>query len=263
MAAEELGDLSLRVIVLEVRGQEPSVSITREEVAERRASGKALMAWHLGRLNRGSDGRFGELSVTDHNATAGGRRRDRTVILEHAAVGQRRIARTVRNQGQRLGFVHQAGRREPQDLGVSAPSPALRVRAQARLDRVESDVPEGGEQVLVGLYQATAIPTLEQMPDPVVSTVERLCVGAVEPGHPTSEVWSRRLEDQVIVVDHQAVGQAGPVAKALHTPAYGDELCAVAIVFEDGLASIATVEHVVDPVLDLRAYRPGHAVLPS
>jgi hypothetical protein len=107
--------------------------------------------------------------------------------------------------------------------------------------------------MLVGLHQATAVTPLEQVPDTAVAPVERLRVGAVEPRHPAREIRPWRLEDEVIVVDHQAVGQARPVAEALHAPADGDELRAIAVVLEDPVAIVPTIEHVVDPILDLGA----------
>jgi hypothetical protein len=53
---------------------------------------------------------------------------------------------------------------------------------------------------------------LEDVADPFVPPVEALGVEPVEPTHAAGEVGFGGLEDEVIVVRHEAVGVAQPVA---------------------------------------------------
>ena len=80
---------------------------------------------------------------------------------------------------------------------------------------------------------------LQEMPDPLVPTIERLRVDAIEKLHPTRQVGIRRLDEQVIVVAHQAVGMADPAVPHNHIAQHLQKPVAILIVEEDSLQRVA------------------------
>jgi len=77
--------------------------------------------------------------------------------------------------------------------------------------RVLVNIVASGCEVLVAIDHPGVEPTLEQMPDPVVSAVESLCVESVQPLHPIREIRLNRLEHEVEVVVEQDPGMQDPV----------------------------------------------------
>jgi hypothetical protein len=51
---------------------------------------------------------------------------------------------------------------------------------------------------------------LKEMSDSSVLTIEPLCVDSIEELHPTRQTGSRRFDEQVVVIGHQAVGITDP-----------------------------------------------------
>ena len=106
--------------------------------------------------------------------------------------------------------------------------------------------------------QAWAEAGLEDVADPRVASVEALCVDAVQLSHPEREVGERRLEEQVVVVAHQAVGQAAP-AEALHDlDQQFEERLSVDLVVVDRRARVPARGYVIDPAGNLQPKRPCH-----
>ncbi len=70
----------------------------------------------------------------------------------------------------------------------------------------------------LALHENAFVPTLEDMPDAVVASVQPLRVGAVELPHPSCEIRLWRLQQQVIVVRHQDPRVQPPAADGHHTP---------------------------------------------
>ena len=68
---------------------------------------------------------------------------------------------------------------------------------------------------------------------PGVTLVEPLCVDCVEPVHPTRHVRDGRLEDEVVVRRHQAVGDDFPVEARCRVGEEGHECAAIMIVVHD------------------------------
>jgi len=92
-----------------------------------------------------------------------------------------------------------------------------------------------------------------------VAAVEGLGVGAIQATHLTGEIGLRGLQQQVVVVAHQAVGGAAP-ALLLHLLSEPlEEVLTVARVEKDGLSSVATGRDVVERAGELETQGPSHA----
>ena len=103
----------------------------------------------------------------------------------------------------------QAGR-----CGVARPSPVLGCCTQSGLDGVRGDVADDGERIAVVGDQLRPVPALEDVPGQAVVAVEPDGVGRVEAVHRFIEVRPGRLDEEVIVVRHQAVGVAQKAVEA-------------------------------------------------
>jgi hypothetical protein len=84
------------------------------------------------------------------------------------------------------------------------------VTTKPRADRVEHDIPRELEEVRVALDENAPESTVEKMAFESVPPVEPLSVDTVEPLHTVRNVRTRRLDEKVKVIRHQAVGMASP-----------------------------------------------------
>jgi hypothetical protein len=97
-----------------------------------------------------------------------------------------------------------------------------------------------------------------------VAAVETLGVRHVEALHPATEIGFRGLDEQVIVVAHQAIGVATPMVLFDLASEQVEKPHAVGVVGEDILPGIATRSHVIDGAGELKAELAGHdRILPS
>ncbi len=91
----------------------------------------------------------------------------------------------------------------------------------------------------VFLNEDRLVSALEQMPCPLMAFIKKLCIDAVQLPHTEGEVSVGRLDQEVIVVVHQAVGMAKPVIPFIDVLKRVEEVDAVLVVFENGLLFIA------------------------
>ena len=96
------------------------------------------------------------------------------------------------------------------------------------------------------------------MPDPMMPTIVRLCVAAIELAHAEREIGLRRLDQQMIVVIHQAVRMAEPAIAIDHLGEHGLPLRAIPIIRHNILPGIASTRHVVHGAGKFDAKWAGH-----
>jgi hypothetical protein len=89
--------------------------------------------------------------------------------------------------------------------------------------------------------------------------IKKLCIDAVQLPHTQREIAVRRLDQEVIVVVHQAVGMAEPVIPFVDVLERVQEVDAVLVVFENGLLFIAAGGDVIDGTGVFYAEGAGHA----
>ena len=100
---------------------------------------------------------------------------------------------------------------------------------------------------------------LKNMTDAIVPSIEALRVDAVELPHPPGQIGLRRLEQQVVMVHHLAVGKHEPSEALSRAREHLEPLNAVDFVSIDRLASVAAGRHMVNRVGRIEPKRPGHA----
>jgi hypothetical protein len=120
--------------------------------------------------------------------------------------------------------------------------------AESRSHRVEGEVPSELEQVPVALDGDRMKASPEEMAIELVSMVEPPCVHAVQTLDARGEIGLGRLHDEVIVVRHQAVAEALPVATPYDAIQQSQDPTVV-IVPEDHLSAVPAGDEVVDPAL--------------
>jgi hypothetical protein len=84
------------------------------------------------------------------------------------------------------------------------------------------------------------------MTDPAVAAIERLGVNTVQPPHAPRKIRLGRLDQQVIVVSHQAKGTQPPTLLHHLAAEPVQEALAVLAVQKDRLSPITTGGHVID-----------------
>ncbi|GAG60961.1 unnamed protein product [marine sediment metagenome] len=82
----------------------------------------------------------------------------------------------------------------------------------------------------------------------VLSAIEPLCVNPVEKLHPVRQVSVRRLDEEVVVVRHQAVRVADPAVSIDNVSQGIEKSGPIVLVEKDARARIATTGDVVDSV---------------
>ena len=98
------------------------------------------------------------------------------------------------------------------------------------------------------------------MARPFACVIESLCVDTVEKLHALGEVCSWCLDEQMVVVRHQAVCVTDPTEPGDHTTQHIEELKTVAVSLEDLRPGIAATRDVIEGSFVLDAQRPGHDV---
>ena len=155
----------------------------------------------------------------------------------------------------------QKGWRRLEAGGGAMATPAVLLGAldDGRLDGVEHDVAADREQVRVAFDQDGAVAGLEEVAAAAVPAVEALGVDAVEVAHAEREVPERRLQEQVVVRFHEAVGVAKPAVASDGVGERGKQRDPVLIVTDDASSFVSARDHVDDCARRTDAKRSAHA----
>src|SRR5919204_2868358 len=92
-----------------------------------------------------------------------------------------------------------------------APRPVAGRLAEARANRILEHVEAAGLEVLLAVDDVDRVAAPEQVAVAAMPLVEELRVAPVHNLHPAGELRLLGLDDEVVVVSHQAKGVAGPV----------------------------------------------------
>jgi hypothetical protein len=101
---------------------------------------------------------------------------------------------------------------DPSCGAETAPRPVSWVSAQSRAHRVENDVSQDLEEVILRLDNPGSESCLEQVAGMSVALVESAGEEAVESMHPSRKRPLAECEHKMKVVGHQAIGEASPIA---------------------------------------------------
>jgi hypothetical protein len=111
----------------------------------------------------------------------------------------------------------------------------------------------------VFLNEDRFVSALEQMTCPLMTFIEKLCIDPVQLPHTQRQIAVRRLDQEVIVVVHHAVGMTDPVIPFIDMLERVQEVDPVLVVFENGLLFISAGGDVIDGTGVFYAEGAGHA----
>jgi len=100
--------------------------------------------------------------------------------------------------------------------------------------------------------------SLEEMPFVAVPPVEPPRVHAVQPVHSAGDIRLRRLNEEVIVIRHQAIRMASPIEDLDDLLEQLEETEPVTVIDEDLLLAVPAGRHVVGSAGSLESGRAGH-----
>jgi hypothetical protein len=112
--------------------------------------------------------------------------------------------------------------------------------------------------VAVLLDEYGFVSALEEMPDPAVPFVEKLGVDAVQLSHAEGEIAVRSLDEEVIVIGHEAVGVANPIVAFINVLESIQEVLAVLVILKDRLLFVPAGGYMIDCAGIFYAERAGH-----
>jgi hypothetical protein len=98
---------------------------------------------------------------------------------------------------------------------IATPTPLLRTCNHAGPNGVEHYIPDQLQEIRLAVNYNGLVPPLEDVPHTSMMSIEALCVDPVQLAHARGKIAIQGLNNQVIVVGHQAVGITYPV----HPPA--------------------------------------------
>ena len=122
---------------------------------------------------------------------------------------------------------------------------------EACAHRVQSDVMEELDEVLLAVDEPGAEATVEEVSVKTMAFVELPRIGAIQLVHPSGEAVHRGFQDQVEVVRKQAVRDRAPAPLPGRAASQPQEQPSVGVVVEDCLSSVSSSNDVVGAVRKL------------
>jgi hypothetical protein len=141
---------------------------------------------------------------------------------------------------------------------VAAPLPLARGASDPGANRIENDVARQFEQVDVAFDELVVKAALEEVSVVPVAPVEPPRVDPVQPLHALGDIRARGLDEEVVVIRHQAIRVAAPAKQLYHLFEQLEESEPVAGVGEDLLSAVSTTRYVVGRAGGLDARRARH-----
>jgi len=175
---------------------------------------------------------------------------DRLVIvsgrLYKPPIGVLRHRATVRIEGlQDLVTRQKRGHRsDPCHRAMMAPRPRHGCRNDPGSDRVKREVSSDLQEIVVAIDEQALESTFEDVPHAPMSPIERLAVDPVELPESAGEVRLLGLEEQMIVIPHDAVGVTANAPTDHDLLENPEEGVAVDVIEKDRLASVASRQYV-------------------
>ena len=157
-----------------------------------------------------------------------------------------------------------AGGGEPGRCGIAkvgamtAPEVIRRILQQARADGVEMDVAHHGQELNVALHLRGVEAALEEVSAVRPAVVEAAGIAGADRVHQNGERPVIRLQQQMDMVRHQAVGVEALTTLlkgACHT---AEVPTPILVVDEDGPAVVATLGDMEEGIRDVRSWRSSH-----
>ena len=136
--------------------------------------------------------------------------------------------------------------------------PCVELRNDLGRHRIQDQVPTELLQVALLVHQDTLESPLQDMANATMPPVKGLCIDTVQPQHAVTEVGLGRFQEEMIVIDHQAVGIASPVLLGHLPREQVDEAGAIAVVVIDGVPGVPARRDMIERPFELQPQLPGH-----
>jgi hypothetical protein len=107
-------------------------------------------------------------------------------------------------------------------------------------------------------HEDSRIPPLEEMADPAVPPVEGLGIDAIELAHSPRQIRPRGLDEEVVVVRHQAVGMAAPAITPDHLGEGVQKEVPVVVVPKGRLSGVPSGGEMIDGTGIFDSKGPSH-----
>lgn len=112
-------------------------------------------------------------------------------------------------------------------------------------DRIQNNISRKLQQVALSVNENGLEPSLKDVPGPVMSAVEALGVHPIQLSHPTGQIGVGSLDEQMVVVLHQAVGVTSPVESSNDVPENLQKGKPILVVEKDRLSRIPASRDVI------------------
>ena len=96
---------------------------------------------------------------------------------------------------------------------IGVPRPVVDPRHHPGPHGIEYDIARQFQEVGIFLHQDGFVTPLEYLSDPTISAVDVLRENAIELAHASGKVPFNRLDPEMVVVAHQAIGVTRPTAQ--------------------------------------------------
>jgi hypothetical protein len=131
-------------------------------------------------------------------------------------------------------------------------------------NRIENDIAAHFPQISISIDHLGTEPPLKHMTTALMPAIESLRVDAVQVAHRQREIGLGCLEEQVIVVAHEAVGVTKDTITSHRGGQHDEKARAIVVVLKNAAMVVPTSRNVVDPAGKLQAERSRHEpTLPS
>ncbi len=143
---------------------------------------------------------------------------------------------------------------------IAGPGIPLGLLHHIRANGIQDHVPADFQKMAVLLNQDRLVPALKEMPCPAMPFVEELGIDAIQLPHAYGEIAVRSLDEQMIMIGHEAVGMTDPIVALIDMLEGVQEILPVPVVLEYGLLFIAAGGYVIDCAGIFNAEGAGHGL---
>ena len=141
---------------------------------------------------------------------------------------------------------------------IVAPRPTSRGFDNSRSNGIQDHIAAQLQQMRIAFDENRFVPPLKEVSASTMTEVEPLGVPAIQPLHPRGEIAPRGLEQQMVVVPHQAVRMEPPELIADHSPENRKESIAISIIAKDRRALVSPTRHMINSTFVLKPQRSRH-----
>jgi hypothetical protein len=143
---------------------------------------------------------------------------------------------------------------------ITAPDPFFRPLHCCRPDRVEYHISARLKKMTIPLHENPLKSSLKEVSYPPVPLIESLGVDTVQLPHANRKIPIRCVDQQMVMILHQAVGVAEPIVTKINILKRIQERLSVPIVSENCLSFVPSAGNVIDSTWEFYTQRTCHGV---